>query len=379
MNKRILDYGYVSIRILQPFYSLPDTRDNANGVYDIIVCERDTFQDDLEGILSFSHNDTKILIDIISESGNLDNFIDIFLDLTNKYNDVNFYLLVDSEFNIKVGDNVKILQSYKLSFLPFFENYCVNKHDSQFILDDTNIYDKKNGFLSLNGSMRTQRIILLKELIKSGYITSDGIVTNSDNNISFLFYGNNKFDKDSYGLFIDNMLANCEIDNDDFYLLEDISDNLPIIARGESGERPDLLLREYYSNILNLVTDNAVGFDDSDNFKYGTITLTEKAWKPFKTHQLPLYIGLPGYVGVIRNLGFDVYDDFIDHSYDKEMNHIERIKMVVDELNRITKLDMLKFYNTNRKRFVKNCAHIYKLKAEAYLELNNFIIENDLI
>jgi hypothetical protein len=175
------------------------------------------------------------------------------------------------------------------------------------------------------------------------------------------------------------MLANGEIDNDDFCLLEDISDNLPIIVRGESGERPDLLLREYYSNILNLVTDNAVGFDDSDNFKYGTITLTEKAWKPFKTHQLPLYIGLPGYVDVIRNLGFDVYDDFIDHSYDKEMNHIERIKMVVDELNRITKLDMLEFYNTNRKRFVKNCAHIYKLKAEAYLELNNFIIENDLI
>ncbi len=119
MNKRILDYGYVSIRILQPFYSLPDTRDNANGVYDIIICERDTFQDDLEGILSFSHKDTKILIDIISESGNLDNFIDIFLDLTNKYNDVNFYLLVDSEFNIKVGDNVKILQSYKSGSLIF--------------------------------------------------------------------------------------------------------------------------------------------------------------------------------------------------------------------------------------------------------------------
>jgi hypothetical protein len=227
--------------------------------------------------------------------------------------------------------------------------------------------------------MRTQRILLLIELIKNGYVNLDGTISNINNNISFLFYGNNKFDKNSYNLFIDNMLANGEIDNDDFYLLDSISDNLPIIARGESGERPDLLLREYYSNILNLVTDNAVGFDDSDNFKYGTITLTEKAWKPFKTHQLPLYIGLPGYVDVIRNLGFDIYDDFIDHSYDKEMNHIERIKMVVDELNRITKLDMLEFYNTNRKRFVKNCANIYKLKAEAYLELNNFIIENDLI
>jgi hypothetical protein len=379
MNKRILDYGYVSIRILQPFYSLPDTRDNANGIYDIIVCERDSFQDNLDDMLQYAHKDTKILIDIISESGNLDNFIDIFLELTNKHKDVQFYLLVDSVFDVNVGSNVKMLQSYKLSFLPFFENYCVEQHDSQFVLNDTSIYNKRDGFLSLNGSMRTQRILLLIELIKNGYVNLDGTISNINNNISFLFYGNNKFDIESYNIFIDNMLLNGEITNEEFVLLNSISNSLPIIVNGEMGERPDLLLREYYANILNLVTDNATGFDDSDNFKYGTITLTEKAWKPFKTHQLPLYIGLPGYVDVIRNLGFDVFDDFINHNYDKEQNHIERIKIVVEELNRLTKLDMIEFYNQNRKRFVKNCANIYKLKAEAYLELNDFIIQNDLI
>ena len=379
MNKRILDYGYVSIRILQPFYSLPDTRDNANGIYDIIVCERDSFQDNLDDMLQYAHTDTKILIDIISESGNLDNFIDIFLELTHKHNDVSFYLLVDSVFDVKVGSNVKMLQSYKLVFLPFFENYCVDQHDSQFVLHDTSIYNKRNGFLSLNGSMRTQRVLLLLELIKNGYITTNGDITNSDNNISFLLYDNSKFNKESYSIFIDNMLENGDISKEEFDLLESMSDRLPIIANGEEGERPDLLLREYYGNILNLVTDNATGFDDSDNFKYGTITLTEKAWKPFKTHQLSLYIGLPGYVDIIRSLGFDVYDDFINHSYDKEQNHIERIKIVVEELNRLNQLDMLEFYNQNRKRFVKNCANIYKLKAEAYLQLNDFIIQNDLI
>jgi hypothetical protein len=379
MNKRILDYGYVSIRILQPFYSLPDTRDNANGIYDIIVCERDSFQDNLDDMLQYAHKNTKILIDIISESGNLDNFIDIFLELTNKHKDVQFYLLVDSVFNVNVGSNVKMLQSYKLAFLPFFENYCVDQHDSQFVLNDTSIYNKRDGFLSLNGSMRTQRILLLIELIKNGYIKSDGTIANNNNNISFLLYDNSKFNKESYGIFINNMLENGDISKEDFDLLEDITNSLPIIANGEEGERPDLLLREYYANILNLVTDNATGFDDSDNFKYGTITLTEKAWKPFKTHQLPLYIGLPGYVDVIRNLGFDVFDDFINHNYDKEQNHIERIKIVVEELNKLTQLDMLAFYNQNRKRFVKNCANIYKLKSEAYLELHNFIIQNDLI
>ena len=379
MNKRILDYGYVSIRILQPFYSLPDTRDNANGIYDIIVCERDSFQDNLDDMLQYAHKDTKILIDIISESGNLDNFIDIFLELTHKHKDVSFYLLVDSVFDAKVGSNVKMLQSYKLVFLPFFENYCVEQHDSQFVLNDTSVYNKRKGFLSLNGSMRTQRILLLIELIKSGYIDLHGNVIDKNNNISFLLYDNSKFNKESYSIFINNMLQNEDISQSDFSLLEDISNSLPIIANGEEGERPDLLLREYYGNILNLVTDNASGFDDSDNFKYGTITLTEKAWKPFKTHQLPLYIGLPGYVDIIRSLGFDVFDDFINHSYDKEQNHIERIKIVVEELNRLNQLDVIEFYNKNRKRFVKNCINIYKLKSEAYLQLSNFIIENDLI
>jgi hypothetical protein len=379
MNKRILDYGYVSIRILQPFYSLPDTRDNANGIYDIIVCERDSFQDNLDDMLQYAHKDTKILIDIISESGNLDNFIDIFLELTYKHKDVSFYLLVDSVFDVKVGSNVKMLQSYKLVFLPFFENYCVEQHDSQFVLNDTSVYNKRKGFLSLNGSMRTQRILLLIELIKSGYIDLHGNVIDKNNNISFLLYDNSKFNKESYSIFINNMLQNEDISQSDFSLLEDISNSLPIIANGEEGERPDLLLREYYGNILNLVTDNASGFDDSDNFKYGTITLTEKAWKPFKTHQLPLYIGLPGYVDIIRSLGFDVFDDFINHSYDKEQNHIERIKIVVEELNRLNQLDVIEFYNKNRKRFVKNCINIYKLKSEAYLQLSNFIIENDLI
>jgi hypothetical protein len=330
-------------------------------------------------MLQYAHKDTKILIDIISESGNLDNFIDIFLELTYKHKDVSFYLLVDSVFDVKVGSNVKMLQSYKLVFLPFFENYCVEQHDSQFVLNDTSIYNKRKGFLSLNGSMRTQRILLLIELIKSGYIDLHGNVIDKNNNISFLLYDNSKFNKESYSIFINNMLQNEDISQSDFSLLEDISNSLPIIANGEEGERPDLLLREYYGNILNLVTDNASGFDDSDNFKYGTITLTEKAWKPFKTHQLPLYIGLPGYVDIIRSLGFDVFDDVINHSYDKEQNHIERIKIVVEELNRLNQLDVIEFYNKNRKRFVKNCINIYKLKSEAYLQLSNFIIENDLI
>lgn len=378
--KRVLDFGHTTSRTLLPFYPNPDIVENgASGKYDIIICERETFQNNIEEMLVYTHKDTKILIDIISESGNLDNFIDIFLELTFKYDTVNFYLLVDSIFDIKAGNNVKMLQSYKLSFLPFFENYCLQSHDSQFILNDVSIYKKTNGILSLNGSMRTQRIILLLELLKNNYINKNCEIINPDNVLSFLFYGSSKFNVNDYENFINGLLDNQIITNEEYSLLIEIKTKLPIVARGEEGNRPELILKEFYSNILNLVTENTAGYDDSDNSKYGTITLTEKAWKPFMTHQLPLYIGLKDYVSVIRSLGFDIFDDFIDHSYNLEKDHKKRIELVIKELNRISKMDMLSFYEKNKQRFVKNCVNIFKLKSESFLELEKFITENDLI
>jgi hypothetical protein len=53
--------------------------------------------------------------------------------------------------------------------------------------------------------------------------------------------------------------------------------------------------------------------------------------------------------------------------------------MVVDEMDRLNNLDCIEFYKNNFNRFVKNYSNIYKLKSEAYIELQNFIFKNELI
>jgi hypothetical protein len=379
MNKRILDYSYQSSRSLHSFYPNVDTLESLNhSKYDIIICNRDNIQDDFSKIFKYINNKTKLIVDIVQESGNLDNFIEYFNILTRTYNNINFYLLVDSEFDFKFNTNVKCLKSYKLSFLAFFENFCIHPHDSQLILKDLNIYKKENGILSLNGSMRTQRIILLSELISRKYINNDGSVV-GDNFISFLLYNDNVFKEELYNSFLKGMVLNGDISDTQYNILSSIKNKLPIKIEGEDGNRPDIELKHFYKKIINLVTENTAGYDDSDNTKYGTITFTEKAWKPFKTHQLPLYISLSGYVDKIRSLGFDVFDDFINHSYDTVKDHKLRLKLVLDELDRVNKLDCLGFYKKNYNRFVKNCSNIYKLKSEAYLELQNFIFKYELI
>jgi hypothetical protein len=82
----------------------------------------------------------------------------------------------------------------------------------------------------------------------------------------------------------------------------------------------------------------------------------------------------PYMVDTRENITKDVYDFVIC-----ERNDIKkRIEMVVDELQKLLLLDCVEFYETNIKRFKNNHVNIYKLKCEAFLELNDFITENDL-
>lgn len=57
--------------------------------------------------------------------------------------------------------------------------------------------------------------------------------------------------------------------------------------------------------------------------------------KIFRALQLPrpflLYCS-PGSIKVLREQGFDVYDDIVDHSYDKETDNISRQVKILDEL-----------------------------------------------
>lgn len=62
--------------------------------------------------------------------------------------------------------------------------------------------------------------------------------------------------------------------------------------------------------------------------------ITEKSTKAIRLHQLPLWVGVVGQVQKMRELGIDVYDDVIDHSYDLIIDPHERIDRVFAELQR---------------------------------------------
>lgn len=68
--------------------------------------------------------------------------------------------------------------------------------------------------------------------------------------------------------------------------------------------------------------------------------ITEKTAKAFWLCQLPLWVAVPGTVAAVRRMGFDVFDDIIDHGYDGERDPTMRVDMVIDQLRALCAIDM---------------------------------------
>lgn len=79
-------------------------------------------------------------------------------------------------------------------------------------------------------------------------------------------------------------------------------------------------------------------------FSEPTIHITEKNFQSIYGMNIPIYIASQGTVDYMRQNGFDMFDDVIDHRYDNISNPVERI-MAVFDLNR----DLL----TNPKKIVE--------------------------
>jgi hypothetical protein len=374
ITKRILDFDYQLNRIFGKFIpeKTYDRPDNAKGIYDIIVCHREGFQGNFDQLLNYSNDYTKIVVDITTESGNLQMFLDDFVKKTNNHTN-KFYLIIDSDIsnflkNINLNSNVKILQGFDLVFYSFLNETSDNRLDN-----DNKIFADSSGFISLNNSCRLHRIFLLSELIRLNI---------SLDNCSFLFstggHLGSKFNKDVYLESIDKLYVNNIINTNEVILLNSLE--LPKNLDYNLNEYSYInnQINELYKPILNLVTENVMGMTDGDESPFGLITFTEKIIKPFLAKQIPLFIALPGLQEVLRNLGFDLFDDLIVTSYEKESNPIYRIKSTVTELQRLLQIDLIQYKKNNQHRFDYNYNLLEILTKSGEEKVKSFLYEEIL-
>jgi hypothetical protein len=99
---------------------------------------------------------------------------------------------------------------------------------------------------------------------------------------------------------------------------------------------------------------------------WNTPFITEKSTKPFAWGQVPVYVATSGHVSFVRQLGFDMFDDIIDHGYDNEHDGRRRILMAVDQLQKICELPIehwQQYKQQNIERFRRNREIAHNLYA----------------
>lgn len=182
----------------------------------------------------------------------------------------------------------------------------------------------KKSFLCFNGRPDVHRWYVLQKLHDMNLL-EQGLV-------SFL----NRYGQLDNEIVFEEFLSLCDTgaeyaksayDKKELLLLDKSNDEL---QKNDRTHSQDL----YTSTSISLITETYA--DDRPG-----CFITEKSWKAIANCHLPLWVAQPGIVDAFRNMGFDVFDDILDQTYDNILNPKDRWNAVIDSLYSYLQSDLI--------------------------------------
>ena len=82
------------------------------------------------------------------------------------------------------------------------------------------------------------------------------------------------------------------------------------------------LIKKYQHSFLEIIS--------STSFSEPTNSISEKNWHQIYSRNIPLVLGCKGTIKMMEDMGFDMFTDIVDQSYDSIENPYERLKAVFD-------------------------------------------------
>lgn len=132
--------------------------------------------------------------------------------------------------------------------------------------------------------------------------------------------------------------------------------SLPILLDGRISRDQNNLEHDVSNLLFRACAVNIIAESSSqhDSNSCHSIFVTEKTFKAFGMLQLPLWWAVPGTVDCVRNMGFDMFDDVIDHSYDNEHNQDARLNLLMQQVHRLNSMNLVELRDTLRPRLANN-------------------------
>ena len=119
----------------------------------------------------------------------------------------------------------------------------------------------------------------------------------------------------------------------------------------------------FYTAPVQLIVETS---NQTDSLSWRNIFITEKSYKTFAWYQFPIWYAVPGSVDKIREQGFDVFDDIIDHSYDMDTDPNTRMDKVVAEAHRFSNKDTVALRQTHWQRLQNNAQLVDYISKTAF-------------
>lgn len=125
----------------------------------------------------------------------------------------------------------------------------------------------------------------------------------------------------------------------------------------DSTASADYCQQDYQHQVIEVVLETI--FDDP------RISLTEKSLRPCATGMPFILAASQGSLAYLRRYGFETFHPYIDESYDLEQDPFTRMKMIVNELERISKLgdqDFAQLFKKCHTIAARNQEHFFSQK-----------------
>lgn len=280
----------------------------------------------------------------VHESHEHDKIETLFESFTNREK----ILFINNDYNLK-NKKIKTIKSNFLIKNSISGYYSIYREKLGSTISEKNWNFSKRDFMFLckNKQRKQHRWFTICLLEKYGLLdkTNYSCLMKPETGI----IGHHKFNTDIFPNFDSTQVKLFESISFPKYTINEKNFNFDELCESNYNFAGELQVSDYENSYINIVTES-VYFDKM-------IHITEKSFKPFFLFQLPIFVASKGHVNILKNkLNLDLFDDFINHDYDSEENDTIRLKLVIEELLRLSKLEneIIQFLNTNKERFENN-------------------------